>query len=149
MAIRFCTEIHYITRDNVDMQQLDATAFRAFLKFTHHSFDKLRRILSTEMSHCRSTEAYTQLQTLSYIAQRGYTALKTSLRAKTTNELFSMAEEAESVLRYITSTALTLSHTEQFTAEIQHTQECLNNHCKLVLSKMDCELNSRMPSTVQ
>ncbi|MBX9879619.1 MAG: hypothetical protein K2Y22_14270 [Candidatus Obscuribacterales bacterium] len=152
MGIRFCTEEHYITRDNVNPNQLDEATLRKFLKLAHHCFDTLRRNISTEMSHCRGTEAHTQLQTLFYLAQKGYTVLKKrSSRLKTANQLFSFAEESESVLRYITSTALALEYstkTDEFTADIHHTTTCLNNHCKLTLSAMGCSLSSKLASTV-
>ncbi len=153
MGIRFCTEMHLITPDNINPEQLDETALRSFLRSALHSFDELRKHISTEMTHCRSEKALQELKRLRSLSQQGHSSLKKKLpHLKTVNELFSFAGDAESILRYLTATAHSLEYptkTNEFTAQIQYRKERLNDQCNFALSKMGNQLTKQTASAVQ
>jgi hypothetical protein len=141
--IRFSKALHYFTDDNLTQEILDTDVLREFLKDTIHHFHSLHRSIANELTRCESQVARDRLSLAKSVSKYSHLRVKNCLpHLQTTQELFWAAKEAESILRFIISTAIEqLPHFPEpfrtcFQDELMHTEDRLDDHCQRALNKM-------------
>lgn len=141
--IRFSNALHYLTSDNVKPEMLNADALRGFLRHAIDLFRIVEKTLAKEIPHCQDKEASKRLTTLRHLSRFGHERFKNCLpHLQSDQKLFWCAQEAEGILRYITTTACEqLPYvSEPFRTclqdELSEAEDRLSNECERALNKM-------------
>ncbi len=97
--IKFSQESHYITKDNVAPADLDESSLRSFLRASVEIYERVERLIRTHSDY-RGNKALLLLKKHAEFCRQ---AISNNLPHLKGIALFYGAEEAESMLRYLTS----------------------------------------------
>ncbi len=133
--IRFSKESHYITKDNINPAALNESALRKFLRASVEIYERIEKLIKTHSDYRHNKT----LLMLKQLAAFGRQAISNNLLHLNGVAIFYAAEEAESMLRYLTSTLR-----EHFNGRpeaykpcslqcVQHIEEAVTEQCKLLL----------------
>lgn len=138
--IRFSSELHYITRDSVSPKALDEETLLSFLRSATAFFRSISRLIAAEKKYCSNKASSERLTTNQYLARYCHKSLKNGLsHRKTTEQLFNLAQESESLLHYLISSTWELAEDFQqpyqtcFREELVQTEDRMIEQCERVI----------------